>query len=155
MNDKVSEQLDKVLAMVDSSHEGEAIVAIRKARQMLNRDGLSFSDLARAATQNKPRVNLPFSVFSAHQVQLETEIATLRQKYFDLQDERQNQETQLDYWKRRAGELEQSLSLSNAQALQWRELARETVEKLWDLGQSAQMDEFAIDEPAKTAQKTA
>jgi hypothetical protein len=155
MNDKVSEQLDKVLAMVDSSHEGEAIVAIRKARQMLNRDGLSFSDLARAAVHNKPRVNLPFSVFSAHQVQLETEIATLRQKYFDLQGEKQDQDTQLDFWKRRVSELEQSLALSNAQSMQWRELARETVEKLWDLGQSAQMDEFTSEEPAKIAQKSA
>jgi len=155
MNDKVSEQLDKVLAMADSSHESEAVVAVRKARQMLNRDGLSFSDLARAAVQQRPRINLPFSSMPAHQIQLEAEIAQLRQKYFDLQTERQDQETQLDFWRRRAGELEENLALSNAQALRWRELAKETVEKLWDLGQVAQMDDPLAEQPLNTSQKTA
>ena len=143
MNDRVSAQLDKVLALADSSHDNEAIVAVRKAREMLSRDGLNFSDLARAAASSRPRLNLPFSFFSNAQIPMESQISELRQQIQDLQEDLRSQSTQAEFWKRRATELEQSLTASTAQSTRWRELARETVEKLWDLGREINANEFA------------
>jgi hypothetical protein len=146
MSKQETTQLDKVLALADSSHDGEALVAVRKARQMLSRDGLNFSDLARAA--QKPRINLPFGFFSgAHIVNLETEILQLRQEMEDLRSKKVMFEAQSENLRQRATELEQKLTASQADAVRWRQLARETVEKLWDLGQSIQQDEPVFDFP--------
>jgi len=153
MNQPVISQLDKILALADSSHDGEALVAVRKARQMLSRDGLSFGDLARAA-QQKPRVNLPFGFFSnTHMVHLETENVRLQQEALDARHERDQQEYQADLWRQRAIELEQKLSITQAEAERWRQLARDTVDKLWDLGQTMQGKEpvSVISDPARTA----
>jgi hypothetical protein len=149
MSKSLMTQLDKVLALADSSHDGEALVAVRKARQLLSRDGLCFGDLARAASQ-KPRINLPFGLFSNQQmVALETEILRLRQELGDVRNEKDAQEFQADLWRQRAAELEQKLNVSQAEAERWRQLARDTVEKLWDLGQAVQPDEpVAGDLPA-------
>ncbi len=152
MNKDVSTQLDKVLALADSNHDGEALVAVRKARQMLSRDGLCFSDLARAA--QKPRINLPFGFFSGqHIVALETEILQLRQQMEDLRTAKIMQEAQAETWRQRASELEQKLNQSQSDAVRWRQLARDTVEKLWDLGQSIQQDEPVAE--ALTSSKSA
>lgn len=140
MQERLVEQLDKVLALADSSHEGEAVGAVRMARQILSRGGLSFGDLARAAS-TRSRFTLPLSLFSSQTVHLEAQIARLQQQVYDLQNERQNQELQIDFWRKRAAELEQHLNLSNSESQRWRQLARETVEKLWDVGQAAQNPE--------------
>lgn len=142
MNDQTVTQLDKVLALADSNHEGEAVVAVRKARQILSRDGLCFGDLARAAA-TKSRFTLPVSFFSGQQVHLEAQVARLQQQVYDLQREQQDLQTQSDFWRRRAFDLEQQLNISSADAQRWRQLARETVEKLWDIGQSIQTESFA------------
>lgn len=43
------DKLAKVLALADSSSEGEALNAVRAARQMLAKAGMSFQDIAHAA----------------------------------------------------------------------------------------------------------
>ncbi|WP_244433623.1 hypothetical protein [Azospirillum sp. B506] len=43
------DKLAKVLAMAESEHQGEALSALRAARIMLSRAGLSFRDLAERA----------------------------------------------------------------------------------------------------------
>lgn len=149
MQENVSSQLDKVLALADSSHEGEAVGAVRIARQILSRDGLSFSDLARAAT--KPRFTLPLSLFSSQQAHQEAQLAQMQQKIYDLQGEQQSLQTQVDFWRQRAMGLEQQLNLSLSDAQRWRQLARETIEKLWDTGQAIQQEEFYNPEPAPEA----
>lgn len=141
MDQRVSDQLEKVLALADSSHDGEAIIAVRKARQMLSRDGLSFGDLARAV---KPRFSGAFSLFSGHHVHLETEVVRLRQQLQDLQAEMQTQTLQLEFWHRRANELQQNLNLSQSEVERWRQLARETAEKLWATGQTENPEEVTL-----------
>jgi hypothetical protein len=145
MDQRVSDQLDKVLALADSSHDAEAVVAVRKARQMLSRDGLSFADLARAAY--KPRVSRPFSIFSGAQMHMEAQLVQLRQKLDDLQTDVQAQNFQINFWRGRATELEQNFHAARSEAERWRRLARETVEKLWDLGQGIETEELALKPP--------
>lgn len=128
------EQLDKVLALADSSHDAEALVAVRKARQMLSRDGLNFSDLARAA-QRSPAPSRAFSLFSTPQIHQETQLIRLRQRLDDTQADLQSHQVQLEFWRRRAAELEQSYNTSRTESERWRQLAHDTVEKLWELGQ--------------------
>lgn len=158
MNQRSISQLDKVLALADSSHEGEAVVAVRKARQMLSRDGLSFGDLARAATK-KSAIHLPFGFLSSTQnVHLEIELIQARQKLSDLEATLNAQTAQTDKWRQKSLELEQKLTSSQTEAERWRQLARDTVEKLWDLGQTLQKDESLSDSlssPSTDETKTA
>ncbi|MDP9126938.1 MAG: hypothetical protein M3N08_01580 [Pseudomonadota bacterium] len=150
MDPHVSEQLDKVLALADSSFDAEAVVAVRKARQMLSRDGLSFSDLARAASA-RPRPK-GFGIFSSpQQAQLETQILQLRQRLDDLHLDVQAQNIQLEFWSRRAGELEQNFRQARLEAERWRQLARDTVEKLWNLGREVGIDELSSGPAASVA----
>ena len=154
MNERPREQLDKILALADSSHDGEAVVAVRMARQMLSRDGLSFGDLARAASsRQKVSEKTPsvFSFLSGPKEHLEAQIYHLRQQVTDMQAQMQTQDLQLDFWKRRAMDLEQSSYQAHNEAERWKKLARETAERLWDIGQSVNNEEFVATEPLSEA----
>jgi chromosome segregation ATPase len=150
MNERIHEQLDKILALADSNHDGEAVVAVRKARQMLIRDGLSFSDLARAASsrQNVTKSSSMLSFLSGQNDYMESQIQHLRQQVEDLQAQMQTQELQLDFWRRRAADLEQSSTQAYNEAERWKKMARETVDRLWDIGKSINGEEFSLTEPA-------
>ena len=142
MDQRVSDQLNKVLALADSNHDGEALVAVRKARQILSRGGLSFGDLAMAAAMPRSRINLPFSFFSDQHSHLEGQISQLRSQLNALQMEIEMQNAQVEFWRRRAHELEQNLNIRSSEVQRWRQLAQETVDKLWDIGQEIRKDEF-------------
>src|SRR5476649_1145528 len=107
MDQRSYDQLEKVLAMADSAHAGEAVVAVRKARELLLRDGLRFGDLARAASTYKPHFN-KLSIFSCQETNLETHVVQLRKKLGDLQAKIQAHDLQLGFWRRRVRELEQN-----------------------------------------------
>jgi hypothetical protein len=54
---------------------------------------------------------------------------------------------QLDFWRRRACDLEQSSSQAVQEAERWKTLARETAERLWDIGNGINNDEFSSPVP--------
>jgi hypothetical protein len=152
MDERVPEQLDKILALADSNHEGEAVVAVRKARQMLSRDGLSFGDLARAVSSHTYiKSTGVFSFLSGGREYMESQIHHLRQQIEDLKSELQTQDFQLDYWRRRAFDLEQTSQHSQSEADRWKNLARETANRLWDIGRSIGCQEFMESEPTPEA----
>lgn len=138
MNRQSTDQLEKVLALADSSHDGEAVVAVRKARQLLSRDGLNFGDLARAA--GRPQFPIPF-FSAAPRAQLEIQLVRMRQELQELQADREMLAAQTEFWRARADELKRNLSQVETQAKRWQDIARDTVEKLWALGQSIQNDD--------------
>jgi len=144
MNERIPEQLDKILAMADSIHEGEAIVAVRKAREMLSRGGLSFGDLARVASKRQSGLKPPgvFSFLSGQRDHLESHIHQLRQQIEELREEMKTQDLELDFWKRRALDLEQNTQHAQNEATRWKDLARSTAERLWDIGQTINAQEF-------------
>jgi len=148
MKQEVSEQLDKILALADSAHDGEALVAVRKARQVLSRGGLSFGDLARAASSRQIQAKAPgvFSFLSGQREHLEAQILHLRAQLEEAQAQMQTQDLQLDFWRRRAFDLEQGSAQSQNEAERWKKLARETADRLWDIGQSINRDEFVARE---------
>lgn len=135
MDQRVSEQLDKILALADSSHDGEALGAVRKARQILSKGGLSFGDLAMAAEMPRGRRSLPFPFSSGQQSRLEGHIFNLRSRLNAMQMEVERQKMQAQFWHDRANELEQNLRLQSAETERWRQLAKETVDKLWNMGE--------------------
>ncbi|HAX91624.1 MAG TPA: hypothetical protein DCY07_05375 [Rhodospirillaceae bacterium] len=159
MNEKVADQLDKVLALADSDQEGEALGALRMARRMLSRDGLTFSDLAQVAKRSS--FSLSRKIFSPSTVQLEARIDQMHDELHAHVIQNQSLTEQIEVWRRRAFELEQLLSMNQAEAARWKEMARETAERLWDLGQMARADAFlspdplpeddVVDEPLKAA----
>ncbi len=136
ISDPSRAQLDKILALADSSHDGEALVAVRKARQLLSRDGLSFGDLARAASSQRGEGGAVFSFLSGPRPHLDSELSHLRQQLEDLRADMQTQDLQLDFWRRRAMDLEQNALHAAREAERWKTLARETADRLWEIGQS-------------------
>ena len=56
----------------------------------------------------------------------------------DLQDEIEAQNVHLQYWQQRAEEFEQQVVASQEETKRWRQLARDTVEKLWDISLAVQ-----------------
>ena len=79
MNRSILNRLDKVLALADSDQDGEAVSAVRMARQLLLNDGLSFGDLARAAIE-KPKTSRPLGFFSNSSSNIENELGKLRER---------------------------------------------------------------------------
>ena len=149
MNDPARAQLDKVLALADSNHDGEALVAVRKARQILSRDGLSFGDLARAASsgQGLPKTVGAFSFLSGQRDHWESQIHYLRQQLDDARAQLQTQDLQLDFWRRRALDMEQTATHATTESERWKKLARETADHLWDIGQAVSQEEFMTAKP--------
>ncbi|MGB9151969.1 MAG: hypothetical protein WCD70_02660 [Alphaproteobacteria bacterium] len=147
MNQRIPEQLDKILALADSSHDGEAVVAVRKARQMLNRDGLSFGDLARAAAARHAKSSGLLSRLSKQPDHLETQIHHLRQQLEDLRAQMQTQDLQVGFWRRRALDLEQNALRAQGESEKWKKLASETADHLWDMGKSIGDEELAFGKP--------
>jgi hypothetical protein len=124
-------KLAKVLAMAESEHQGEALSALRAARIMLSRAGLTFRDLANAAarppaapepppTPPQPPVTQP----PPDQV-----VLGLRRQVGDLEREVAALKRQLE---KANGDMEKQKEETD----RWRTLARETAEKLWDLGKA-------------------
>lgn len=146
MNEKVVDQLDKVLALADSDQEGEALGALRMARRILLRHGLAFSDLAQVARRSGLSSS-PRGFFSPVNVQLEAKIDQLHDELSAHVDQNQNLTTQIEFWRKRAFDLEQMLTLNQAETARWKEMARETAERLWDLGQIAHEDAFLSKTP--------
>lgn len=148
MNQRPTDQLEKVLALADSDQEGEALGALRMARRLLERNGLTFGDLAQAARRSSISAR-PF-FFSGAQVHLEAKIEQLQDDLSAHVEQNESLSTQIEFWRRRAFELEQMLNLTQAETARWKEMARDTAERLWDLGQIARAEaavaEIAIQE---------
>lgn len=148
MNHGAMTQLDKILALADSNHDGEAVGAVRMARQILSKEGLKFGDLARIAYLSL-RLAEPFSLFSGHRKNMESQLVILLQKFNDLKNDSQYKETQLDFWRLRAAEVEQQLAISQSDASRWKQIAKEATEKLWDISKMAISEEFQTDKAAE------
>lgn len=143
MDDRETEQLDKILALADSNHEAEAVVAVRKAREMLSRDGLNFSDLARAiANHTYVRNSGMMALLSGGREHMEYQIQTLRQEIAALKATVDSQDFQLDISRRRVSDLEQSVLYAQGEAERWKKLASETADRLWEIARSMGSESF-------------
>lgn len=118
--------------MAESEHQGEAQSALRAARIMLSRAGLSFRDLARGARpvsttpEPPPAASAPPPDRPPPPDQL---VQGLRRQVRDLELEVAGLKRQLE---KSNGDMERQ----REEADRWRGLARETAEKLWDLGKA-------------------
>ncbi|CAO3415972.1 hypothetical protein [Azospirillum endophyticum] len=132
------DKLAKVLAMAESEHQGEALSALRAARIMLSRAGLSFRDLAERARMPAPPAPEPPAATQpsadppgapAPQPPPDELVRGLRRQVKDLELELATLRRQLD---KAAGDADRQREESD----RWRTLARETAEKLWDMGKA-------------------
>lgn len=115
------------------------------ARRLLEKEGLSFSVLADIARRSSSSFGQP--VFSSAQVQLEARIDQLTDDIAAHVEQNSSLSSQVDLWRRRAFELEQALTMTQAESARWKEVARETAERLWDLGRIAREEAFVSPEP--------
>lgn len=129
------DKLAKVLAMAESEHPGEAQSALRAARIMLSRSGLSFRDLARGVNppprppdppvgEAAPPPRPPDRPPPPDQV-----VLGLRRQVRELELEIADLKRQLE---KSGGDIERQRDETD----RWKTLARETAEKLWDLGKA-------------------
>lgn len=127
------DKLAKVLAMAESEHQGEALSALRAARIMLSRAGLSFRDLAERARPGAPPEPSPTVVVTpatpAQPPPPDQLVQGLRRQVRDLELELATLRRQLD---KATGDADRHRDDSD----RWRTLARETAEKLWDMGKA-------------------
>ena len=120
----------KVLAMAESDHHGEAQSALRAARIMLSRAGLSFRDLAAMARESdgwpvpptEQAAFVPTNVPGAGEDTWRRKVRELEARVRELENTVETQDAELI---RQRGETKR-----------WHLLARETAEKLWDVGQA-------------------
>lgn len=151
MSQAVFTQLEKVLALADSSHEGEALGALRMARRMMQREGLTFLDLASAA--RKSQFSMTRSLFSGSDELSELKIDQLHDEIQAHVAQNESLTSQIEFWRKRAFELEQMLNVNKGETERWRDMARETAERLWDLGQIARADAALSEVSYEDAQK--
>lgn len=129
------DKLAKVLAMAESEHQGEALAALRAARIMLSRAGMSFKDLAQIArppaAKEAVRPEEPPSppVPPVRTPSPDLVVQGLRRQVSDLEKEIAGLQRQLE---KATGELDKHKEESD----RWRILARDTAERLWDLGKA-------------------
>lgn len=128
------DKLAKVLAMAESEHQGEALAALRAARIILARSGMSFKDLALAARPAvkpapPPRPEAPPPEPPVRTPPPDVLVQGLRRQVGTL-------EVEVDALRRELERVTGELDKQREEADRWRLLARETAEKLWDLGKA-------------------
>ena len=131
------EKLAKVLAMAESEHQGEALSALRAARIILARGGLTFRDLALAARNGhaEPRPAKPATPPPepppppSREPPPDQLVTALRRQMRDL-------ELEISSLKRQLEKVGGDLDRQRDETDRWRTLARETADKLWDVGQA-------------------
>jgi hypothetical protein len=137
MNSAAHARLLKVLALADSSYDGEAVAAVRMARQLLAQEGLNFQSLAAPSQQATAR---PLQAPTAALQTLEAQLAETRQQLLAAQRTSQERATALAAVNQRVHNLEQTVNRAQVEVEKWRNLARETANKLWDIGQQIAED---------------
>lgn len=125
----------KVLALADSNHHGEAQSALRAARIMLARAGLTFRDLADRARQ--PETPAPVSPATS----VRPAAASPSTAPVTTTGGEEALRTQVRVMETRIRELEQTVERQQAdltrqkqETSRWHTLARQTAEQLWDVG---------------------
>lgn len=96
------DKLSKVLALADSGHDGEALAAFRTARNLLDGDGVSLSEVLRTALDERSPefVKVRGGVVAT----LQKDVLALQTKVRDLQRQLRERQQDVHYWKKLAEE---------------------------------------------------
>lgn len=140
MNPNHLQRLSKVLALADSPQEGEAVAAVRMAKQLLSQNGMSFADLAQSAANPFASARPPFSAGHTTNRIGEAQLAELQLKVRQMQTAGKLQGNELAHARMNVARLESSLAQAHQEVEKWRSLARDTANKLWDIGQQIEKD---------------
>ncbi len=129
------EKLIKVLALADSAQEGEALAALRAGRLLMEKLQLNFADLVLGAFRAKQRRVLKGDGSEEYWQALQEQVAKLQRHNAALQQQLDATARRAESSLRTAEMAAAALAKSRTANQQWRTLARDTAEKLWDLGQ--------------------
>lgn len=94
------EKLNKVLALADSGHDGEAMAALRAARTMLNSDGVSLSNVLQSAIAE--RRHEVVQVRGGVVASLQKEVIQLQMQLAKTQRDLREQMAEAQHWKKQA-----------------------------------------------------
>lgn len=134
------EKLMKVLALTESDQDGEALAALRQARQMLFAHGMTLSDLAAtlamtpAPKQKRAEIDITRGLIKAYEARLQR----LEEQNRSMQKDLVLAERAISRWRELAEATNRDSAKYQAAADKWRDLARNTANHLWELGQQLQ-----------------
>ncbi|HYD32623.1 MAG TPA: hypothetical protein VEB64_17405 [Azospirillaceae bacterium] len=135
-----ADKFAKVLALVDSDHHGEALSALRAARSMLARAGMSFHDLARQVRKNgSPRAEpepAPPPPPPPSPPSRSTETAHALARVEELEHQIRELEHEVRKTHKLLSRQQRTLDRQKDETERWRKLARDTAEQLWDMGRA-------------------
>jgi Protein of unknown function (DUF2786) len=94
------EKLNKVLALADSGHDGEAMAALRAARTLLTSDGVSLSHVLQSAIAE--RRNEVVQVRGGVVVSLQKEVIHLQMQLVKAQRDLREQIAESHHWRKTA-----------------------------------------------------
>ncbi|NDG04280.1 MAG: hypothetical protein EB121_02855, partial [Alphaproteobacteria bacterium] len=140
-------KLSKILARLDSPHEGEVTVAIRLAQGMLAKQNLSLTDvlasgLRQMGGKTSPKTNPPTvhmhaettAVSLRHITALQQRLMALEENYKALEQIATSQEHEIKQWRERDRQWKSAQTLYQQQIDHWKKLAEDVTEKLWAIG---------------------
>ncbi len=106
-------RLNKVLAMMSSPQDGEALAALRMAQQIIEREGMTLHDLFLSKSEQVkfPEVQTPPSLHELGTMQFD--LLMDRDKIKALRDQLIKTKTERDFWQQQA---------------------KKAAEQLWDMG---------------------
>ncbi len=130
------DKLAKVLAMAESEHQGEALSALRAARIMLSRAGLSFRDLAHGTRPANGQPAPPPAGPAPPAAQPPDRAPPPDQLVQGLRRQVRDLELEIAGLKRQLEKTSSEMERQRDEADRWRRLARETAERLWDVGKA-------------------
>ena len=103
------DRLNKVLALTDSAHDGEALAALRVTRNLLNHNGMNLSHLLqKAVSEDTPAApQLEFVRVSQDVVvRLQREVISLQKRIAVLQNRLYEQQAEVNYWRNLAEDMQ-------------------------------------------------
>lgn len=107
MSSTALDKLNKVLALADSGHDGEALAALRAARTMLHSDGLDLSNVLQTAITE--RRNDVVQVRGGVVTSLQKEVVQLQFQLTKVQRDLREQQAETQHWKKMADEANRKL----------------------------------------------
>lgn len=137
-----ADKFAKVLALIDSDHHGEAMSALRAARSMLARDGMTFHDLASTLRHNgaqrhePPPPPPPPSEPASAQAGTGGNGAGALARVEELEKLVRELEEEIRHAHRIERRHQRALDRQKDETERWRKLARDTAEQLWDMGRA-------------------
>lgn len=125
------DRLSKVLALADSSQDGEALAALRAARTMLHGDGVSLSEVLRTALEERGPEFVKFR--GGLVATLQRDVLNLQTRVKELERQLREKQQEIHHWRKVADDGAGSLKKTSAEKARLEGLTQSAMLRLADI----------------------